>query len=413
MRFLYGDSSPFPLDYNFLATLEVFMTAATRIVQLELEAQELAQKRTVDADLRVRGLDALDQFHAIVMRAVQDTAQKVQHAEALEYARQVGAFASRYVEEHRRETLAANDQDALRDREKTERAKKEQRVRLDGLLKAARLPSSGTQVTGRLVVEGKEARYDMSADGASPEGIRTSFTLATGSSSTWSSMRKVSDFTTDVALMVGVEKSWFRGTVSPKQIDVDDWIVTEFDLWDDAFEVSLKRKITEKDALTLRVQRTDEGLLGEAEHVGQPSLEAASGSLSSTDLQALVRLWDALAERSREVLPLREKLLSATLDERDVFEDGLVLPFVERLVGMFAPTVREIAKRSPNEFELSLKMETDGKRREEVYLRKEQLVLELQPLSSAGRAIFAPLGLDTWVPGTTAAPPPATEQPDV
>ncbi len=253
----------------------------------------------------------------------------------------------------------------------------------------------------------------MSADGASPEGIRTSFTLATGSSSTWSSMRKVSDFTTDVALMVGVEKSWFRGTVSPKQIDVDDWIVTEFDLWDDAFEVSLKRKITEKDALTLRVQRTDEGLLGEAEHVGQPSLEAASGSLSSTDLQALVRLWDALAERSREVLPLREKLLSATLDERDVFEDGLVLPFVERLVGMFAPTVREIAKRSPNEFELSLKMETDGKRREEVYLRKEQLVLELQPLSSAGRAIFAPLGLDTWVPGTTAAPPPATEQPDV
>jgi hypothetical protein len=73
---------------------------------------------------------------------------------------------------------------------------------------------------------------------------------------------------------------------------------------------------------------------------------------------------------------------------------------------MFAPTVREIAKRSPNEFELSLKQENDSGRREEIYLRKEQLVSNLQPLSSVGREVFAPLGLDTWVPGLTTAPPP-------
>ena len=88
-----------------------------------------------------------------------------------------------------------------------------------------------------------------------------------------------------------------------------------------------------------------------------------------------------------------------SLDGNPVFEGGLVIPFVVRLVTMFAPTVREIAKRSPNEFELSLKQETDGGRREEVYLRKDQLVSKLQPLSSVGREVFAPLGLDTWVPG--------------
>ena len=43
MRFLYGDSAPFPLGYNFLATLEAFMTAATRIVQLEADTRELAR----------------------------------------------------------------------------------------------------------------------------------------------------------------------------------------------------------------------------------------------------------------------------------------------------------------------------------------------------------------------------------
>ncbi len=86
-------------------------------------------------------------------------------------------------------------------------------------------------------------------------------------------------------------------------------------------------------------------------------------------------------------------------------ENGLAIPFVTRLISMFAPTVREIAKRSPNEFELTLKTEAEGGRREELYLRKEALVSTLQPLPAKGREVFAPLGLDKWVPSMTAAPP--------
>ena len=62
MRFLYGDSAPFPLGYNFLATLEVFMTAATRVVQLESESRELARHAEDLAAGRIKGLEALDQF---------------------------------------------------------------------------------------------------------------------------------------------------------------------------------------------------------------------------------------------------------------------------------------------------------------------------------------------------------------
>src|SRR5512135_2133179 len=98
MRYLFGDSAPFPLGYNFLETLEAFMEAATRIVQLDLESANL--KRQIDeiATGRMKGLEALEQFHTVVMRAVQDTAQKVQHASALDYARNVADYASRYVE---------------------------------------------------------------------------------------------------------------------------------------------------------------------------------------------------------------------------------------------------------------------------------------------------------------------------
>jgi hypothetical protein len=60
---------------------------------------------------------------------------------------------------------------------------------------------------------------------------------------------------------------------------------------------------------------------------------------------------------------------------------------------MFAPIVAEIARRSPNALELSLKCETDGGRREELYLRKKDLVAKLEPLTPPARALFAPLAL--------------------
>jgi hypothetical protein len=164
----------------------------------------------------------------------------------------------------------------------------------------------------------------------------------------------------------------------------------------------------EKESLSFRLRRTEAGLGGMVEHPGVAGAEALPGTLGPADLGHLDRLWQALRLATRELADQKEQLLAVNLDGQAVFESSLVVPFVVRLVAMFAPTVQEIAKRSPNEFELTLKRETEGNRREELFLRKEQLVSKLQPLSAAGRAVFAPLGLDSWVPGTTAAPPPVS-----
>jgi hypothetical protein len=406
MRFLYGDSAPFPLGYNFLATLEVFMTSATRIVQLESEARELTRQADEVANVRMKGLEALDQFHTVVMRAVRDTAQKVQHAHALEYAQKISEFASHYVDEHRRATMGASEREAGQCRTDNDRRIVEQRSQLESFLKLAKLPVLATKVSMRLVTEGKDSRHQMSAIFDNPDGIQTAFTLGTSKAAAWAMPRKVSDLAQGVDLLVGVDKSWLRGTVTPKQVNVDEWIVAQFDLADDAFALTIRRKLTEKESLQFQLRRGEQGLSGVVEHPGQPDADTLNGQLGSADLANLDRVWQALRLATRDVLEHKEQLLTASLDGTPVFEGGLVIPFVVRLVTMFAPTVREIAKRSPNEFELSLKQETDGGRREEIYLRKDQLVSQLHPLSSIGREVFAPLGLDTWVPGLTTAPPP-------
>lgn len=411
MRFLYGDSAPFPLGYNFLATLEVFMTSATRIVQLESESRDLTKSTEEAAQVRVKGLEALDQFHTVVMRAVQDTAQKVQHVHALQYAARVAEFASRYVDEHRGATLGSSEREAMQCRTENERRVAEQRSQLEAFLKVAKLPVLATKIGMRLVGEGKDHRHHMTASFDNPDGITTSFTLNASQVGAWAMPRKVSELAQGVELLVGVDKSWLRGTVTPKQVNVDDWVITQFDLADDTLELHIRRKLAEREELLFHLHRTEGGLLGRVEHPNHPNAEALNGQLGANDLINLERLWQALRIAARDVLDHKERLEGVSLDSTPVFEGDLVIPFVVRLVAMFAPTVREIAKRSPNEHELSLKQETDGGRREEIYLRKEQLVSRLQPLSSIGREVFAPLGLDTWVPGLTTAPPPVVSSP--
>ncbi len=399
MRFLYGDSAPFPLGYNFLTTLEAFMAAATRIVQLDHEARGVTQKADEGAQNRVRGLEALEQFHTVVMRAVADTAQKVHHTHALDYAQRVQEFASQYVEEHRGGIYAANEQETMLARADNERRRAEQRVALEGFLKVARLPVLSTQTTMRSAMEGKDAVVKMNATFENPDGIQTAFTLNTVRAG-WSSPRKVSDLVQGIELMVGVEKSWLRGTVSPKQVNIDDWLIVEFDLADEAFRVVLRRRLTERETLSIDMRRTEAGFMGRFE-----GSDVGPTPLSPPDLVQVERIWLALRTVTREVIEFKEQLLSARLDGQPVFESGQVVPFITRLVAMFAPTVQEITKRSPNAFELSLKMETEAGRREELYLRKDQLVSQLHPLPAVGRQVFAPLGLDTWVPGTSHPPP--------
>ena len=296
--------------------------------------------------------------------------------------------------------LATNEREVGQLLMESERRATEQRAALDTFLKTARLHVLSTQVSMRLA-EGKDARPSMTAVFEHPEGIQSVFVIGTSKVPAWSMPRKVSELTQGLDLLVGIEKSWLRGTVSPKQVNVDDWVIAQFDLADDvSFDVTLRKKLLEKETLAFQLRKTEGVLTGKV--VGP---DGVPSDLGPDDLGNLDRLWQAVRLGVRDVLDQKEQLLAVSLDGKPIFEQKLVVPLVVRLISMFAPTVREIARRSPNEFELSLKVETDQGRREEVYLRKEQLTSQLQPLSAAGREVFAPLGLDTWVPGTTAAPP--------
>jgi hypothetical protein len=418
MRYLYGDSVEFPLQFNFLATLEVFMTHATRVVQLEAETQKQSLAAASASKARIQSIESVEQLHERAMRAIGDALDATnagprgtmvmedpEHAPSpvvVEYTKRLMAFAERFIEEQRTLAKTATEAEGSQLLADTDRRAADIRAELESLFRTAKLQVLGTRFAMKL-------RDDKPAVGAvflNPDGIVSHFELGASRVVAWQHPRKVSDFVQNVELQIGVKKAFFKGTVSPDAVKLDEWIISRFDAAPESFEMSVRKKIDQKDLFVIKLTQTKNGVAGDVERLEDPNGKALPGAMIAADVAVAEKIWQALRLECASLMDYREKLTRLELDGKDVFAEHLALEVVRRLVATLAPTVREIAQRSPSAEELSLKKENDDGRREEIYLKKDELLAKLQPLPASGREVFAPLGLESWVPSLSMRPPP-------
>ncbi|HEY4120080.1 MAG TPA: hypothetical protein VGM56_19585 [Byssovorax sp.] len=382
MRYLYGDSSPFQLQYNVLATIEAFVAAGVRAVRVEREA---AARRTESAAARERRelrLVEVSAFHTDVVQAVRGALAHAKSDEAQDFARKVEEHAAELLEEARRAAARAASRDEDADREAAVRERDEARAAVETFLLVGRLPTLEVKITIELAQGENRAR----AVFYNPLHVVTSFTLDTRRAPAWRKERKVSDFARGLSAPIGLKKSLFKRTTQPEMVELDELVLGGCELANDAAELRLRKRAEAKDAYVVRLRRETSGLVGDVTREG----EDEATPLEPSDVAELERLWDLVRRGAGELLLHKERLLGVELDDADLFA-GDTTPFFARVVKLFAPLIAEIAKRSPNPAELSLKVEDDAGRREEIYLKKRDLVDKLAALDEIGRAVFAPL----------------------
>jgi hypothetical protein len=147
------------------------------------------------------------------------------------------------------------------------------------------------------------------------------------------------------------------------------------------------------DSFAFDIRRVDMQLWAEVSHPDDPDVGAARLPVDAGDKMHLERLWQMLRKHAMPALEHKSRIVSVHLDGEEVFGADKVSVLITRIVRILAPTVAEIAKRSPNPNELSLKIEHDGGRREELYLKKGDLAMRIAPLGPLERSVFAPLPL--------------------
>lgn len=393
MRYLYGDSAPFPLHYNFLATLEIFVGAAVRAVELDAFSRATQHAAAEAATLRAQSVDGLERFHAAVMRALRDTSSRSLEPITLSYAQQLGDNASRIVDEARRSASQSSEREIAVARADAERRRMEIRSSLEGFFKSGKLPTVETKVSMQLG-EGKEPKNSLSAVLTMADGIVAAYTISLEELPAWQHPRKVFEFAQGIELMVGARKSWFRKTVEPEMVKLDELYLSGFELSDDDAEIRMRKKPDAPDSLIFTLKRVEANLLAEVRHPDDADVDGQLPSMADPgDILQLERLWTLLRTGVAGALEHRDRVVAVHLDGEEVFENDKVVPLIERIIKILAPTVTEIAKRSPNSKELSLKVENDDGRREEIYVRTEDLRAKLAPLQPAERQVFAPLAL--------------------
>jgi hypothetical protein len=220
------------------------------------------------------------------------------------------------------------------------------------------------------------------------------FALSAEEIDAWRTPRHVKDFATDVTLPVGVKRSLFKRSVSSETITLDEYVVGGFELRDDRAELRLRKKAEAADSLVFNLTRREEKLSAEVHHPDDAEAESGLPAvLDAVSVKEVERLWQHLRSACNPVLSKKKRLVSLALGGADVTEQDLGTKVVALVVAAIASTVGEVARRSPNAHELSLKVENDTGRREEIYLRKAQLVSSLSSVTPKERGVFDPLGL--------------------
>jgi hypothetical protein len=390
MRFLYGDSVPFPQQHDFLATLEAVLEQAVTVVAQESEVAAAMRKAEESAGGRAGLLLELDTVHASFMASAKHAAANVMrgptpvHA----YATRIAEEAERLYAETKRSVEAMSERDRVEARTLAESKRGTIRGALQTLLIKVRLPVLESRVTMNLEGE-KGDNCTMSTVLVHPENFVASFQLSPPLD--WQKARKVSDFATGVTLPVGIKRSLFKRTAQHEPIALDEWIIGGFDVADETCELRLRKNAKEKDSLVFNLRAGDMGTYAEVHHPGEAGVESLPPVLDAHDAVSLERLWTLLRSACGPLQANRSHLISALLEGRDVFESQSATKLVVMIVKQLAPIALEISKRSPNPAELSLKLEDDDGKRQEIYLKKSVLGAKLGNVPFTERHVFEPL----------------------
>lgn len=410
-RYLYGDSEPFPDGYDFLQDLSRFVGAASRALAISHEADELERSLGERASEHLHATEAIQAFfdavaHGVGDRAARSGAPKVVEPYARELLAAVEAMAGRA-----RANLTQNldaDQVGVTTRIRERRAELKSVLSeylltdpLPMLSWAMSLQLTGTAPQGQIVV-------------SHPGELTTSFAIDLAGDPTWGRPRKVADLVEGMTLQVGWKKAFLRSSLNPDIVTLDDLFIGAVELGPDSMEVRVRRKAeAPRDSYVLTIDLDDTGV----PHAKVTRIDERGGDSDAPfaspaeDAARLDELASALRRACEPLIARKRRLLFAQLDGHDVFERGLVPALFARIAQRLEPIASEVSRHSPNPNELSLKLEREGGRREELYLRKTELVQMVTPLPPTAQDLFARLCFLPAQPKPSAPPPPRSAPP--
>lgn len=388
MNYLYGDSTASTLKSNFLEFLRDAIDFSVFVLQADTRVKQgHAQIRTLEEE-SARESARLERFIESVTNAVHVGEKGASDSPTARCGERLEAL---IAESHRAslEGIRQDLADATARIEADEAAARHACVEALGRLLAPHVPPDATTITRLLLRE--TGSYDASVEGKAEPALSWTLEIDVPPDHLFSSPLRIEQVVGPVEIRAPQITGWISKEVKVKPQRIERHVVTEFVDTMDRVSVKLRVEPTSNVGFDFTLDPEEETV--RAKRVAEADDQSAGPfDLQVEDVPLVVQLIQKLRESVAELE--RKPNIEATFEETEFSALPTYVDFVERLVAMMAPIVREISQRSLTPNELVLRRLLSNDRREEIFVAKATLRDKLTALPPTLRELFTPLGLD-------------------
>lgn len=394
MKYLYGDSTEFPVQRDFLRVLNNFVDTSVKTINLENAVFDL--KETIIGRRRLKNsvTDEMDTFLLTVENAIAGAVAGSKEQDTIEkYAQKSKEFLEKYSEDGKAKFSDEISHEISQFEKKIEEANEENRKLLESFFIYDPIPIIGTTYTIKIIERGYSAKVQVDCDAS----ISCHFDIASNESPFWKGHVKSHDFVKGIEIPARMKKPFLKKEVVPEIISIDDFLLCDLILSGKELEVVLrKRSDTRAEQFRLNMKLHDEFSV-EVSYTEENGVEKSINDVpelkNELNMLRLQELGEKIVEQTNNLYSKKQKLKTIFLGEKDVFEENLVFELMQKVAGIFAPIVGEIKKHSPSGDELSLKSEDESGKRNEIYLKKSQVKDKLDAIKEKGAKLYEVLGI--------------------
>jgi hypothetical protein len=395
VKYLYGDSTEFPLHQDFLSTLRSFVSLSEQALPLErsiLDAEKTVEKLESDKQMRLQDIEA---FKERILHFLEDALASSESRDVLEgYAVEIKDFVNRTLEVGMKKYVYTATYEIKRQRDEIFESEERMRSLFEDFLKNDPIVLREHCIELSRVGEHYRATLRAFCD----HGISYQFELDTGSAGFWSVLRRTVEFKRDVSVPIGMKKPLLKKELVPNYVNLNDYVLTDLRIHLQRVEMILKRQISaEKEYFKMSLNCEEKRFSAQIAYVDREGREhnllEVEELKAAVDMKSLEALGGRVLAKAEELMERKGRLLSLNLEGEEVIERRLVQKLLVVMAQTYQPLISEIRKRSLSESELILKVQDESGERREMYLNRSELAESLSSLGAGGGEVLRALGI--------------------
>jgi len=402
--YVYGDSTPFPHDIDFIRTLDDAVTCCVTLLESENAIIDAQDSATAAEQLRqaehVKLVDLATAVRNVILeeRGVSGSTRVAKTgARLLEGTRSI-------VEGQIAALEAETQASVMKARKQIEAARAEVHLALESFLSVHDAPKTEVE----LCVVASETGSAAVVTTTSSFGFQASFDIPIPSAHAWRYPRRVREICEQTTIAVPKQVGWFKKRIEPRPLKLDGFYIRSFVVRADRGKITLSKKLTKPETCEIELDFRGESPRAFYRAVNELGQPGEAFELEPDDRTIALRLWRFITASSDDLKKIRRAMKLATFDGRPIAE---VSPesLCRRLVSALGPIVREIADRSGANGELTLRKSVGTWERHENFITTDELANRTFGLPIPARRILDPLCQPFKAPSIMprALPPPS------